>query len=85
MAHFSREALLVQPLEPNLIGTNHIDDMDRNGVKYVRDMVDMTKDGRGFTYYLDVDPTKNMTQRLKLSYVEKVDDTLWLSAGLYAL
>jgi signal transduction histidine kinase len=77
--------LLVQPPDPKLIGTNHIDDRDRNGVKYVQDMEDMAKDGGGFTYYLYADPTKNMTQRLKLSYVEKVDDTLRLGAGLYAL
>jgi polar amino acid transport system substrate-binding protein len=76
---------LVAPTHPDLIGTNHIDNRDLNGVKYVRDMADLAKEGRGFTYYVYADPTMNMTERLKLSYVEKVDDTLWIGAGLYAL
>ncbi|MGA9098757.1 MAG: cache domain-containing protein, partial [Methanotrichaceae archaeon] len=75
---------LALPIQPNLIGTNRTDVTDPNGVKFVRDMMDLAKEGRGFTYYIYPDPAKNMTQRLKLSYVEKVDDDWWLGAGLYA-
>ena len=70
---------------PNLIGTNIIDMKDRNGVEFVRDMIDLAKEGKGLTYYIYADQTKNMTERLKLSYVKKVDDNLWIGAGLYAL
>jgi polar amino acid transport system substrate-binding protein len=69
---------------PNLIGTNIIDMKDRNGVEFVRDMIDLAKEGKGLTYYIYADPTKNMTESLKLSYVKKVDDTWWLGAGIYA-
>jgi signal transduction histidine kinase len=75
---------LALPILPNLIDTDRIDATDPNGVKFVQNMVDLAKVGSGFTYYIYPDPTKNMTQRLKLSYVEKVDDTWWLGAGLYA-
>ena len=70
---------------PNLIGANIIDMKDRNGVEFVRDMIDLAKEGNGLTYYIYADPTKNMTEGLKLSYVKKVDDNLWIGAGLYAL
>ncbi len=77
---------LALPTQPNLIGTNRINITDPNGVKIVRNMVDQAKakEGSGFTYYIYPDPAENMTDRLKLSYIEKVDDSWWLGAGLYA-
>ena len=76
---------LLQPQQPEVVGTNRLEAVDPNGVKMVQDLVDAAKDGGGFTYYVYEDPTANMTQRLKLSYVLKVDDTWWIGAGLYAL
>jgi polar amino acid transport system substrate-binding protein len=75
---------LAAPTQPTLIGTNRIDAPDPNGVKFIRDMADLAKGGSGFTYYIYADPKNNMTQRLKLSYVMKVDDNWWVGAGLYA-
>jgi polar amino acid transport system substrate-binding protein len=75
---------LAAPTQPDLIGKNRIDVLDPNGVKLIRDMADLAKGGSGFTYYVYADPAKNMMQRLKLSYVMKVDDNWWLGAGLYA-
>lgn len=75
---------LALPTQPDLIGANRIDVMDPNGVKFVRDLRDLAKEGRGFAYYIYPGPAKNMTPRLKLSYVEKVDDGWWLGSGLYA-
>jgi polar amino acid transport system substrate-binding protein len=75
---------LAAPTQPDLVGKNRIDVMDPNGVKLIRDMADLAKVGSGFTYYVYADPAKDMAQRLKLSYVMKVDDTWWLGAGLYA-
>jgi signal transduction histidine kinase len=75
---------LALPTQPDLIGTNRIDAVDPDGVKFVWDTVDLAKEGGGFTYYIYPDPAKNMTQRLKLCYIERVDDNWWLGAGLYA-
>jgi polar amino acid transport system substrate-binding protein len=75
---------LAAPTQPDLIGKNRIDVMDPNGAKLIRDMADLAKGGSGYTYYVYADPAKNMMQRLKLSYVMKVDDNWWLGAGLYA-
>ena len=77
--------VLLQPLQPDLIGTNMRDAMDPNGVRWAQDLMDVAKDGSGFTYYVYEDPATNMKQSLKLSYVVKVDDTWWIGAGLYAL
>lgn len=77
---------LAAPTQPDIIGTNRMDIKDPNGVKIVRNMLDQakTEEGKGLTYYIYPDPAENMTDRLKLSYIEKVDDSWWLGAGLYA-
>ena len=75
---------LAAPTQLDLIGKNRIDAEDPNGVKFIRDMADLAKGGSGYTYYIYADPAKNMAQRLKLSYVTKVDDNWWLGAGRYA-
>ncbi len=75
---------LAAPTQPDLIGKNRIDVADPNGAKLIQDMADLAKSGSGYTYYVYADPSQNMLQRLKLSYVMKADDNWWLGAGLYA-
>jgi polar amino acid transport system substrate-binding protein len=75
---------LALPIQPDLVGKNRIDVVDPNGVKIVRDLINLARAGSGFVYYFYPDPSKNMVWRLKLSYIMKVDDTWWLGAGLYA-
>jgi polar amino acid transport system substrate-binding protein len=70
--------------QPELLGTNRIDIKDPNGVEINRDMIALVQNGGGFMYYIYLDPARNMTSRLKLSYITKVDDTWWLGAGIYA-
>ena len=75
---------LALPFQPELLGVNRINFTDSNGVEYIRDMVALAQTGNGFIYYIKPDPAENMTQRFKLSYITKVDDTWWLGAGIYA-
>ncbi len=75
---------LALPYQPELIGTSRIDALDPNGVDFVSQAMDMARTGNGFTYYIYPDPTRNMTQTLKLSYVVNVDGTWFLGAGIYA-
>jgi signal transduction histidine kinase len=44
----------------------------------------MAKNGDGFAYYVYPDPSNNMTQKLKLSYVMNVDGTWFLGSGIYS-
>lgn len=75
---------LALPYLPELIGKSRIDTLDPNGVAFVSQIIDLARTGDGFTYYIYPDPSRNMTQRLKLSYVAKVDDTWFLGSGIYA-
>lgn len=75
---------LAEAFRPELIGTNRIDTQDPNGVKPIREITDVARSGNGFLYYIYSDPSRNMTQRLKLSYVADVDGTWLLGSGIYA-
>ncbi len=75
---------LALPYQPELIGKSRIDTQDPNGVAFVTQIIDIARKGNGFSYYIYPDPSGNMNQRLKLSYVEKVDDTWFLGSGIYA-
>ncbi len=75
--------VLALPIQPDLIGKNRIDLEDPNGVKTTQDFIALARNGGGFTYYIYPDPERNMTPKLKLSYITKVDDTCWLASGIY--
>lgn len=75
---------LALPYQPDLIGTSRIDALDPNGVDFIRQVIDMARMGNGSTYYIYPDPSRNMSQALKLSYVVNVDDTWFLGSGIYA-
>ena len=70
--------------QPELVGTNRIDAQDPNGVYFIQQIIDVAKNGDGFTYYVYPDPSNNMTPELKLSYVMDVDGTWFLGSGIYS-
>jgi signal transduction histidine kinase len=74
---------LALPYQPELIGTNRSDVQDPNGVKFHQQAMDKARMGNGFLYYIYPDPSRNMTQALKLSYVANVDGTWYLGSGIY--
>ncbi len=75
---------LALPMQPDLIGTSRLDIKDSNGVSFCRDFTAQAREGSGLSYLLYPDPAENMTVKLKLDYVMKVDDTWYLGSGLYA-
>lgn len=75
---------LALPYQPELLGTGRIDAQDPNGVYFIQQVIDVSRMGNGSLYYIYPDPSKNMTQMLKLSYVANVDDTWFLGSGIYA-
>jgi polar amino acid transport system substrate-binding protein len=70
--------------QPEMVGTNRIDAQDPNGVYFIQQIIDVARNGDGFTYYVYPDPSNNMTQELKLSYVKDVDGTWFLGSGIYS-
>jgi polar amino acid transport system substrate-binding protein len=74
---------LAHPYDPEMIGKNVLNMTDSNGVALKRNMRDMARAGGGFTYYIWPNPAHSMAEELKLTYVLKVDEELWLGAGVY--
>lgn len=68
---------------PKKIGENALNVTDLNGVASNRNMREVAKRGGGFTYYIWPNPAHSNAQELKLTYVLKVDDGLWVGAGTY--
>ncbi len=65
------------------IGENALNVNDSNGVAQVQNMLEVAKRGSGFTYYIWPNPAHTNVDELKLTYVLKVDEGLWLGAGMY--
>lgn len=74
---------LAHPYMPKTIGENALNVTDPNGVATVRNMREVAKRGGGFTYYIWPNPAHSNSKELKLTYVRKVDEGLWLGAGIY--
>jgi polar amino acid transport system substrate-binding protein len=74
---------LAHPYLPEGIGKNALNVTDSNGVADVENMRVVAKGGEGWTYYIWPNPAHSDAKELKLTYVLKVDDGLWLAAGTY--
>jgi signal transduction histidine kinase len=74
---------LAHPYEPELLGENLLNRTDINGVAIGWTLLDAAKRGSGFTYYIWPNPAHAGAQELKLTYVLKVNEGLWLGAGVY--
>ncbi len=74
---------LAQPYAHEKIGKNWLNVTDPNGVALGRNLREIAKRGAGFAYYIWPNPAHSDAQELKLSYVLKVDEGLWLGAGIY--
>ena len=74
---------LALPFETELVGTNLSEIQDPNGVYQVQEVSDVAKRGDGFAYHIYKDPAENMTSKLKLDYVVKVNDEWFLGSGIY--
>jgi signal transduction histidine kinase len=75
--------LLAHPYLHNLIGRNNLDLIDPNGVHFIRNLIEVAKSGKGFACNVYPNPNKANQTELKLLYVLKVDDNLWIGSGIY--
>ncbi len=74
---------LALPFQIELVDKSRLVAEDSYGVRFIQNLIDQAKRGQGYAYYLYPDPSENMTERLKLSYVRRVDDRWFLGAGIY--
>jgi signal transduction histidine kinase len=74
---------LALPYQPERIGKDLSALQDPYGVNYTQVEIFLAQQGGGFIFYHYYNPAHNMTLEPKMSYVQKVDDTWWLGAGVY--
>jgi methyl-accepting chemotaxis protein len=70
---------LVNPAVPNMIGTNRMDAKDPSGKAYVREMIDIAKNGRGYSSYSFPKPPSTEPTP-KISYVIGYQPWGWMIA-----
>lgn len=75
--------LLAHPYLHNLIGRSNLDLVDPNGVRSIKNLIEVAKHGKGFAYSVYPNPNKANQTGLKLLYVLKVDDGMWIGSGIY--
>ena len=75
--------LLAHPYLPSLVGRNNLDLVDPNGVKTIENLMVVAKCGSGFVCNVYPNPNHEEQTGLKLLYVIKVDDNMWLGSGIY--
>jgi signal transduction histidine kinase len=64
---------IAHPFKPNWIGKNKLIETDSNGVPYIRNLINVAKEGKGFTYFIFPNPAHGNRDEFKIGYVMKVD------------
>jgi polar amino acid transport system substrate-binding protein len=75
--------VIALPFQKELLGTNRMENMDPDGVQYVRDIGEMARKGGGFVEYRYPDPSRNFSIERKMSYALDVDGTWYVGSGYY--
>ena len=74
---------IAHPFKPDWIGKDKINQTDSNGVPYIRNLIEVAREGKGFTYFIFPNPAHDSRDEFKIGYAMKVDDTWWLGSGIY--
>jgi len=74
---------LALPFQQEQVGTSFLNRTDATGKPYTAVEIQLVKGGGGYLLYHYPRPDENTEGRLKISYVEAVDDTYWIGAGIY--
>jgi polar amino acid transport system substrate-binding protein len=74
---------IAHPIRPDLVGHDQRGLLDINGVAVVRNELALAERGGGIMYLVFQNPVHEDREELKLTYIKKVDDSLWLGSGTY--
>jgi len=74
---------IAHPFKPDWIGKNKLNMTDSNGVLFIKNLINVAKKGRGFTYFIFPNPAHGNRNEFKIAYVMQVDDNWWLGSGTY--
>jgi cytochrome c len=68
---------------PQRVNTSFYDEVDVTGQYYMRNKINLSRNGGGFIVIHFPNPAHNLTVEPKLCYVHDVDGTYWIGAGIY--
>lgn len=74
---------LAHPFKTDWIGKNKLNETDSNGVPFIKNLINVARSGRGFTYFIFPNPAHGGRDEFKIAYVMKVDNNWWLGSGIY--
>jgi signal transduction histidine kinase len=74
---------IAHPFKPDWIGKNKLNMTDSNGVPFIKNLINVAKKGKGFTYFIFPNPAHGNRDEFKIAYVMQVDDNWWLGSGTY--
>jgi cytochrome c len=74
---------IAHPFKPDWIGKNKLNLTDSNGVPFIRNLINVAKEGKGFTYFIFQNPAHGNRDEFKIAYTRKVDENWWLGSGIY--
>jgi polar amino acid transport system substrate-binding protein len=74
---------IAHPIRPDLVGHDQRGLLDINDVAVVKNELALAKRGGGIMYLVFQNPIHEDREELKLIYLQKVDDNLWLGSGTY--
>jgi signal transduction histidine kinase len=64
---------IAHPFKSDWIGQNKINKSDSNSVLYIRNLINVAREGTGFTYFIFPNSAHDNKDELKLGYAMKVD------------
>ncbi len=74
---------IAHPIRPDLVGHDQRGLLDINDVAIVKNELALAKRGGGIMYLVFQNPIHEDREELKLIYLKKVDESLWLGSGTY--
>ncbi len=74
---------IAHPFKSDWIGKDKINETDSNGVLYIRNLINVARERKGFTYFIFPNPAHDNKLEFKIGYAMKVDDNWWLGSGSY--
>ncbi len=82
-AYDMNHTTLSMPFEQEYLGKSRKHIIDASGVAIIQSVVDLAKEGGGFTYTVYKNPAENNQNQFKILYFKPVDPDWFVGSGLY--
>ena len=62
---------IAHPFKPDWIGKNKLNVTDSNGVPFIKNLINVAKEGKGFTYFIFPNPAHGNRDEFKIAYADE--------------